>query len=169
MSEQSPYTVAATVLAAAESALNVCERPVRMAYVAAGVVAWDDCCGMLVAAPERDYRTAQFPLEGPDPLGCYDGLIAVDVVVLCVRCVPVLDDKGRSPTAAALDEAYRGVLEDAAVVWNAMVTGLPDEWSTSGLSQTWVGAEGGCVGTETRITIGVDEETWCPPCPTPGA
>jgi len=156
-------SVCAAVLERVVNRLDECERPVRQAYVGAGLVAWDDCCGMLVVAPERIYRTAIFPIEGPDAQGCYDGLIAVSLVVLLVRCVPVLDDSGRAPTPEALGTAYGEVLSDAGLVWNEL-SSWPEGWESAGQSQTFIGAEGGCIGVESRITVGLDQELWCPAC-----
>jgi hypothetical protein len=156
-------SVCAVVLERINNALDECGRPARAAYVAAGLVAWDDCCGMLVVAPERIFRTARFPIEGPDENNCYDGLIAVSLVALLVRCVPVLDDSGRPPTVEALGDAYAEVLADAGVVWNEL-SRWPEGWESSGQAQTFVGAEGGCIGVESRVTVGLDQELWCPPC-----
>lgn|GEM_PF-1519427 len=153
------------VLALVEDALLRCgSEPLTRAHVAAGAVAWDDCCGTLVVAPERIYRTARFPTEGPDEMGCFDGLIAVDLVVLLLRCVPTLDDRGRVPTVASMDAAYRAIMAEAAVVWNTL-RGPFAPWETANQRQEFVGSEGGCIGVETRITVGVEEESWCPDCP----
>lgn len=156
-------SVCTYALARVADALSACGRPATTAYVAAGLVAWDDCCGMLVVAPERVFRTAVFPTEGPDENGCYDGLIAVALVVLLVRCVPVVDDRGHAPATADLSDAYAELLADAAVVWNELMA-WPRDWESSGLAQTYVGAEGGCIGVETRITVGVDQDAWCRSC-----
>lgn len=156
--------VAQYVLDTVDAALTACSTPVTTKFVAAGLVAWDDCCGMLVVAPERVYQTAVFPLEGPDANGCFDGLVAVTLVTLVMRCVPVLDDRGNPPTAQAMSDAYGELLRDAAVVWNELASAWPDGWESTGLNQTFVGAEGGCIGVETRITLGLDQEWFCPDC-----
>lgn len=160
-----PGTVANEALQYAYGALLACgSTGLNRVHVAAGLVAWDDCCGMLVAAPERVFRTARFPTEGPDENGCFDGLIAVNVVVVLVRCVPVLDDLGNPPTVVELNAAYLALLNEAAVVWNALSGSWPSEWVTSGLQQSYTGAEGGCIAAETRIIIGVPQEQFCPTC-----
>lgn len=158
----SPHTIANWALCLVGDALINANRPeVQRAYVAAGQVAWDDCCGMLVAAPERTYRSVEFPVEFTAEEDCYLGVIVVELVVLLVRCVPTVDDRGRAPAAEALDAAYRSLLDDAAVVWNALICAdLYDEWQRANLSQTFVGADGGCIGVETRVTIGVPWTRW---------
>jgi len=160
-----PADVCALLLGRVRDALVVCDRDVQTAYVAAGSVAWDNCCGQLVVAPERVYRTARFPTEGPDENGCYDGLIALDLVVLLLRCVPVIEDDGSVPDDLELGAAYSAILNDAAVIWDVLATvDLPDWWERANQGQTFVGAEGGCIGVETRITVGVDGELWCAEC-----
>jgi len=132
-----------------------------MGYVGAGTIAWDNCCGMLVVAPERIYRSIAFPDEASGQEFCFDGQLAHEMVVVLVRCAPTVDDRGRAPTTQALNDAYRELLEDAAVVWNTIVCAdLPDEWSRANVSQTFVGADGGCIAVETRLVIGVPQVIW---------
>jgi hypothetical protein len=112
--------------------VNANRSPVQRAYVAAGQVAWDDCCGMLVGAPERIYRSQVFPGEFVEREICDLGWLNMDLL-----------------------------LEDAGVVWNAIQCAeLPDDWEKASLSQTFVGADGGCVGVETRVTVGVPQSKW---------
>lgn len=145
--------------------------------VAAGGFAYDDCCvGLLLAAPERIYRTtAPFPVEaGPD--GACGDLIAVDVVVILGRCVPVIDNRGDAPPNNDQEAAMKLILEDAAVVWQAvtskaMVSSDPDDawgddtFERAAVSQVFSGPEGGCMLVETRLTVGVSSTDWCLPCP----
>ena len=154
------------VLGRVAEALTSCGAQPFQYGLAAGTVAWDDCCGQLNVAPERIYRTARWPIEGPDENNCYEGEIAVDLVVLLVRCVPTLDDRGNPPTPAALSNAYGLILDDGAIVWNELAHGdWPDDWKWTNEAQTFVGAEGGCIAVETRITVGIDQELWCTGCP----
>lgn len=160
--EKSPHSVATWLLCEVRDALlNNNREPIQRAYVAAGSVAWDDCCGMLVVAPERVYRSQLFPNEFADREICDLGWLNLNLVVLLVRCVPVVDDRGRAPSQEALDAAYKNILEDSAVVWNTLqCMTMPDEWDRAGLSQSFVGADGGCIGVESRITIGIPQAKW---------
>lgn len=158
-----PYELCAHVRDEIIAALVACGRPVSTDYVAAGVIAWDDCCGTLTVAPERVYQSAIFPNEGPDPTGCYTGSLAVTLLISLVRCVPVVDDQGNAPTEDAIEAGFHAVMRDAATVWNA-VYGLDLQMAL--LVQTYTGAEGGCISSETRVTVGLDCELWAP-CPTP--
>jgi hypothetical protein len=128
------------------------------------MVAWDSCCGLLVAAPERTYRSAQFPIAGTTDYQCESAFIVVDVVVLLLRCVPTIDDRGNPPAVSALSAAYAGVLNDAAVIYNVVTGELPEGWQRANVDQGYVGAQGGCVGVETRLSVGLAQSAWCPTC-----
>jgi hypothetical protein len=163
----------------AVSALDVCElyltrsrdaleacgsEPITASYVAAGLIAWDTCCGLLVAAPERVYRSAAFPVEGTTDYVCESSFLVVDLVVLLLRCVPTVDDRGSPPPVSDLSAAYGAILNDAAVIWNVVVGELPDGWQRANVDQGFVGAQGGCVGVETRLSVGLAQSVWCPDC-----
>lgn len=158
----SPHSVGTWLLCLVRDALVAANSaPISHAYVGAGVIAWDDCCGTLVVAPETVYRSESFPTENTTEDFCWGGEIALSLVVLLVRCVPVVDDRGRAPTSAELDDAYKALLVDAATVWDAIVCAeLPDEWERASVRQTFVGAEGGCIGVETRLTLGIEQKSW---------
>lgn len=160
------YDVCELWLTRVHDDLTACttSQPIDAAYVAAGLVAWDSCCGLLVVAPERVYRSATFPIEGTTDYVCEDALLVVDVVVLLLRCVPSIDDRGNAPAPALLGAAYEAVMQDAAVIWNAVVGDLPEGWERANVDQSFVGAQGGCVGVETRFTIGLSQSDWCPEC-----
>ena len=155
-------------LSRVQTALQECgAEPITVSYVAAGLIAWDSCCGLLVVGPERVYRSATFPIEGTTDYVCEDGFIVVDLVVLLLRCVPTINDQGKAPPVKALSAAYASVLNDAAVIWNVAVGELPEGWQRSGVDQTFVGAQGGCIGVETRLSVGLAQHNWCPECVTP--
>lgn len=164
----SSLDIAEWLLSTTGTALADCGRdPISRAYVAAGQIAWDDCCGMLVVAPERVYRSQTFPAEATDEEICFGGYIAIEYLVLLVRCVPTVDDRGRAPSVADLQAAYDSLLGDAAVVYNAVTSTLPDYWVRSSVSQSFTGAEGGCIGVETRLTIGIEQDQWSICCAEP--
>ena len=161
------YDVCELWLTRTLEALQECNsEPVTASYVAAGAVAWDSCCGLLVVAPERVYRAAAFPIEGTTDYICESSLLVVDLVVLLLRCVPTIDDRGVAPSPAALGSAHEALLTDAAVIWNVVVGELPEGWQRANVDQTFVGADGGCIGVETRMAIGLAQSLWCPDgCP----
>jgi hypothetical protein len=144
-------------------ALQACgSEPITTAYVAAGGIAWDTCCGLLVVGPERTFRSAQFPIEGTTDYQCETGFIVVDVVILLLRCVPTIDDRGNPPAVSELSAAYQSLLTDAAILWNVAVGELPEGWQRASVDQSYVGAQGGCIGVETRMSIGLAQGEWCP-------
>lgn len=157
----SSHAVATHLLCCIRDGLVNANRPdIQRAYIAVGSIAWDDCCGMLVVAPERVYRSQTFPAEFVGPEYCVGGFIVVDLVALLVRCVPTVDDRGRAPSAAALDAAYKDLMDDAAVVWNSILCCDFEDWERGAVSQTFVGADGGCVAVETRVTLGLEQQRW---------
>lgn len=170
-----PYSVAAAVLAHVQAQLDVCQRPVQSALVAVGGIVVDDCCaGLLAVAVERVFRAeAPFPTERGADGPCDEPLIGLDINVYLARCVPVLDDRGTPPTVAAQEAASAGVLADAAIVWQVAVgdallgdDGYGDAlWERANVTQLFTAADGGCVGVETRFTLGVPQYSWCLTCP----
>lgn len=163
----STLDIAQFFLDTTKQALIDCSRKeISRAYVAAGQVVWDDCCGLLVVAPERVFRSETFPQEAGGIEICFGGHVAVSLVVLLVRCLPSSGPQGQAPSADDLQTAYAEVLEDAAVVYNAVVGPLPEGWSRANATQVFVGAEGGCVGVETRLIIGIEQDRFaiCNPC-----
>ena len=159
---RSSHAVAYWLLCLVENELIQKQRdPLQLAYVGAGQIAWDNCCGMLVVAPEKIYRSVAFPNEAIGEEFCFEGQLTQDFVILLVRCVPTVDDRGRAPSQHDLNEAHKSLIEDAAVVWNAVTCAdLPDDWQRANVSQTFVGADGGCIGVETRLTIGIPQVIW---------
>ncbi len=164
----SAHDVASWALATARQALEDCGRDaVSTAYVGSGEIAWDDCCGTLVVVPDRVYRSQEFPAEDTSEVICFDGYIAIDLVVTLLRCVPVVDDRGRAPSETALATAYQDLLGDAAVIYNSMTGPVPDDWERTNPAQTFLGAQGGCIGVETRITIGLEQSQFGICCTVP--
>jgi hypothetical protein len=154
----SAHDVAQWVQQTSLTALADCNRePISLTYVGSGAIAWDDCCGTLVVVPERIYRSTSFPTEDTDEVICFDGLIAIELSVLLLRCVPVVDERGRPPSQNALETAYADLLGDAAVIYNALTSQFPDYWERTNPAQTFIGAQGGCIGVETRFIIGLEQ------------
>lgn len=187
---ETPFTVAAAALAVVTDAFVACGLPIFDAdepgtpgmrtLVAVGGIVVDNCCdGLLIVAPERVYRSLPpFPNEmsfDPEGDAAEVGLIGVDLLVYCARCVPVLDDRGNPPPVAEQEAAYADILRDAAIVWGAVTSDavLGDNgagwalWERANVSQIYTQAEGGCSASETRFTLGVNMRSWCPPCELP--
>ena len=140
------------------AALMACDRPdISTAYVGVGQVPADDCCGMLVVTPELIYRSQTFPASFDEAEFCNNGLITLQMLITLGRCIPVLDDRGRFPSSQSLNDAHKSMMEDAAVIWSRVSGVLPDGWERAGLSQSFIGPEGGCVICETRFTIGLEQ------------
>lgn len=136
--------------------------PITTTYTGAGQVAWDDCCGTLVVTPERTYRSVTFPEEFTEEDRCDNGMWVIDVLVTLVRCTPVPDDQGNPPNAAEMQAANAAFLADSAAIFCCLMGDLPnDEWLKARVSQEIVGAEGGCISSETRFSLGTPWFEWC--------
>jgi len=158
------YQVASRLVTAISDALaaTAAGRPER-ACVTEGAVAWDACeCGMLAVALERTYLSADFPAEAG--VGqCDPPLIAADLTIQVARCAAaVADDELATPSCTALDASAQTVMTDAHVVATVAACTLAE------LEQTFeivayqvrptlvVGPAGACVGSATRVTVGVN-------------
>lgn len=163
------HDVCETVRAQVLALLDECERPpITRTYSSVGVVAWDDCCGMLVVTPDRVYRSSEFPNEDTESETCTPSLIAVDLTVALVRCVPGPTARGEAPPQDQVAAAFASIMRDAAVVWRAVgVEPLPDEWERARITQEFDGEQGTCVAVLTRVTVGLPGYDWCYECPEP--
>ena len=166
------YEMASTVLAHVQDALAAADRPVAGTMVAVGAMVVDNPCGgMLSVAVERVYRTTlPWPNEAVTDDECGSNPIAVELVVRVDRCVPIAaGPRATPPPPAQVEAAYRGLLTDGAVVWNALTgdgvlgdDGFGDAaWVRGPVSQDFIGAEGGSIAVETRVTLGVEQDEWC--------
>ena len=103
MTEYGPFELCEWLRSSIEADLAACgSEPVTTTYSGVGLIAWDDCCGQLVVAPERIFRSVDFPSEDTTDERCYAGSIAVTLLASLVRCVPSPDDRGNAPKPAAL-------------------------------------------------------------------
>lgn len=131
-------------------------------YVAAGPAAWDT---ELVAVwcertssydgnPSQDVQTIQRP-------GAGFAMRVGTFVVSIARCTPaVVGDKGRKPTVEKEEAASSALYGDAQRVINALVAAakadeLPGCHSLAFLDWTPVGPEGGFVGGDLRVRVGL--------------
>jgi hypothetical protein len=156
--------VAESFLAVARDAVpDVDEEAARLNV---GTVGFDSCCGQISVSIDSQGRAVSFPAGVGNQLtaiaaGCYEGAIYLALRITVVRCIPVMDDRGNPPEAAAVNEAVTQLYVDAAAIWNALSGPLPDdEWARAALAQTPVSEQGGCIGIDTTVLIGLDQETW---------
>lgn len=175
---ETPYTVAAYVLARVQSALATALRPIDettggTTQVVVGGFFTDVCeGGALLVMVERVWRTVPpFPTEAIDDARCAGNPIAVALAVGVWRCVPFMEEDGSLPPAADQETAHRAIYDDAAVVWNELASTAflgvdPDDpgdtlYVRASLSQLFAPLESGVGGSETRVTLGVPYDLWC--------
>lgn len=116
------YDLAAGVLAAVETTYQAegIDLPERR-YVADGPPAYD--CEQVVVALVRMYPGLPFQEDPGQPVLKMRLLRSVTLAVHVVRCIPVLDNQGNPPTAAAIDASGANVLQDSWMLPWAMLEG----------------------------------------------
>jgi hypothetical protein len=143
------------ILDVAEQALIAAGRPVGRRTIVAGVAPWDECCeGALWAGVSRRYRSVAFPIEDATYRPCDAAPYVNEIVVGLLRCVPTLGATGQPPAEEEITEASSVFYDDADVVWAALAAWVCDAPTEAMvLGQSYVGAEGGCIGVETRLVV----------------
>ena len=133
------------------------DPPAARVFLAPGLeVAWDACCdGQLwvrvVGVADGSDRVPVVPRLA-DGSSCAPPAWVVTLGVGVLRCTPVVDDRGRAPSADALTGSAGQVLEDMAAVAGAVVccSGLS---GVGGMLWTPLGPEGGCAGGEWTFDV----------------
>lgn len=149
--------------------------PCRVCVVP-GAPAWDSCgdpCtgdvgGQLSVSVVRMYASTfdGFPLESrviQGLRGCVPPpFTAVELTVTLLRCAPTFDESGCPPSCEDLAEAARILHVDMVTVEDALLCCLPGTDPTRPRGRRFVmgvqrtlGPEGGCVGLEQRVTVGL--------------
>lgn len=128
--------------------------------------AWDACeCGSIGVYLTRMYHANTWPPgEAPDVGPCPPTFIAIDYVVVVLRCVAGPDNNGRPPSCQSLDAAAQLAFVDMGKMRIAvsdsvnalMNSGKILEYAIRDHSTT--GPQGGCVGSLMNITVGVANE-----------
>lgn len=123
-------------------------------YVTTGEVAWD-CEQLVVEVSRLGAGSSSFnDLLGPMKCGAILWMLAT---VHLVRCVPVPDNSGNAPNAAALDDAGNRALIDAWVLVHGLMAemrdliGPCDDWSVG--PAVAVGPYGGYTGWKVDVRV----------------
>jgi len=145
--------------------------PVDRACVVAGSPTGDGCdCGSLALTVTQVYQSTAFPNPAADfqlTANCPPPYVAVDVTVTVLRCAPLPVGNVLAPTCAALAAAAVVWFVDAETVRAALGCTLAQLAATGRLlgyalrDTTPSGPEGGCVGSDTKITLGLPN-CFCP-------
>lgn len=138
-------------------------KPARVGMVPAAI-AWDECdtCGLLALSVNRFFLSDQFPIEATTADKCEGSVLAADLVMQIIRCVPQPGDGGRdlAPTVDALNSSAISSIADAEAVMCATVETMRDLYLSNEIveymvrQQIFVGPEGACVGSELQFIIG---------------
>lgn len=153
--------------AAATAVASTPAGPVDVVCVVPGAVAWDACdCGQLSVTWSRMYLSNRFPTDvaGDDSLQlqpCAAAVLVLDVTVEVVRCAPVPQGNATTVACSALEAAARVTADDAVAVLQGVACALFD-LETAGTvyahqvrQQVAKGPQGGCVGSELGLLVGL--------------
>lgn len=145
-------------------------RPERVCLLVPGAIAADECdCGQLALTIVRKYGSDIFPIEASrdeSVPGCPPPILCAVVTISLLRCVPNPDDHGTAPTCAALQAAaVTQDIDDATIraTLYCHLAGLVEAETLIGYTigaTASTGPDGGCGGSDTTITIGVNNR-WC--------
>lgn len=146
------YTLARALLdrVVAEFSLAGVPLPARQ-YVSNGAVAFD-CEQLVVQVGDVRHGLPEGPEERRLKL---PRMMSTDLSVWLIRCVPVQDNNGRPPNAAAIEASATEILLDRRLCWLAtMSKDWQDECQdASGGTNSGIGPEGGYGGSVTRVTV----------------
>ena len=144
-----PSVVHSTALALLKGGAAALSNAVSQAYVAPGAeVAWDECC-----AGHLYVRTVSVsPVFGPraaDGEACSVRCWAVTYALGTLRCVEVVDDRGRGPRPLDLTADASVLHQDMADLGQFLTA------STNASDMDWaaLGPDGGCVSGEWTFTV----------------
>lgn len=154
------YTVTKALVDAVYAALT--SKPDRYGVVP-GIIPWDACdCGMLAGTVTMTYLSDTFPEVQTGVVGnCTAAWEISEIVLQIIRCAPVSKVNGQSPTVKDQDTCAQLVRRDAAQCLQAVSVKLcamkDDLEIVDSLipAQQIRGPEGGCVGTELRVLVGL--------------
>jgi hypothetical protein len=154
-------------------ALTVSGPPERSCVVP-GQIAWDGCdCGQLAVSIVRTFPSANFPTQAGFAGFQFNAncvpLIVADMLVQVVRCVPTPRGKDTTVPCDDLAKAARAMEADAYAVRVGVQcclnelendpTSFVSHWVIN--EQARIGPEGGCAGSELRLTVGVIDRCPC--------
>lgn len=156
--------IGACVQTGLESTLGGIEEDMRVCFSVPGQIAWDDCtCGQLALSVGDTYLSTQFPAPATaQPQDkCGPPFWAAPITISVLRCAPGYDHNQNPPTCEALATASMilesdrvALLQSVACCLKAMYDAHTIAAYTIGVIAT-VGPDGGCVGVNMNITVGI--------------
>lgn len=163
------FDLAEDLLECAQQGLidNDLEEPCRVCVVP-GEIVWDTCAngGQLVISSPRVYYSNVFPTElaqdSTIPSNCGPGVVVGEYTLSLMRCAPL--PKGnppKGPSCAELRASALQINQDGFALRTSLLCCLAAmrrqniilEYRLSG--STVIGPEGGCVGNEITILVGL--------------
>jgi hypothetical protein len=154
------FQVATALNTAVYNALTV--KPSRSSVVP-GAIVWDDCsCGLLATSWSMTYLSEVFPSEATTVNGnCEAPWEVTEFVTQLLRCTPSPDSRGAAPSPKVLSDSALVLATDGNIMERSTSVALcalkADDSIVDYLvgRRMSVGPEGGCVGSELRVLVGL--------------
>lgn len=149
--------IAGEVLQVASSAVPDLGRT----FLAAGVVAWDDCCDGQLWVRVISYRpvTSQSGQRQRSPgvislAGVTGWILRLGIGVL--QCASTIDDRGRAPAPATLTGEAVAVMDTAETLMCALLENVPYRYRPMLIDWTPLGPDGACQGGEWALDLNLE-------------
>lgn len=157
------YTVADGLIRSIRSALQSAGADdFTRVGVVPGAISWDEPeCGLLVISTVRTYVSETFPEPANVALICDAPYLVTEYAIQAIRCAPNPDGGGNPPSVASLDRSAQVVIRDSVVVTSETLRylcELKDDGDVSDYlpgQSAYVGPQGGAVGSELHVSVGL--------------
>ena len=120
---------------------------------------YDDCCnGQIQGTITRYYPFDTFPIDNDGLRPCDTGQLAADVTIGIYDCFSGMGPRGGPKSCEDLDSATDKVTVQAAAVWQGVLCCLQEMENVDYVFRSQApldNEQGGCIGTELTITIGI--------------
>lgn len=157
------YTIAYTLMTEIRDSLTT---QVERAGVVPGRIAWDGCdCGALYVSVGIVHPSETFPEQrGVADISdaCGAPYEVAEIIIQLMRCAPMPQGQNLSPSPEDLDISAQIVRQDGYEAMRAANLKLCTMRDTAEIenfiidTQQAAGPQGGCVGTELRLRVGLD-------------
>ena len=145
---------------------EACDGPPARTHVVIGPPAFDDCCdGQLTINLTRAFPSSTFPNEDvPVNSVCSAAYTALEYEIVLVRCMPDVTDV-RDPVKVLRTAAEKNYRE-ARIIRQATLCCMKTMYEMHNIEvfdrgQTFIGPEGGCIGSQMSLTLGINDGCGC--------
>lgn len=123
--------------------------------------------GQLTVTVNRLFVSTNFPLQNTAVDLCEPFTYVADLTVTLLRCIPVIDDRGNSPSCDRLERAAEIQHLDMMALMRAAECCVPHRpgrrrrTRVAVVQQRSIGSDGGCAGSELQLFVDVGGPCGC--------